>query len=98
MSRKKKILVQYYINNYISGLQGPRTLDANNKPLTSARNISVNVLSVSRGFEELNLNTKNSLMLMQWGQWLDHDITFGRKLKYRGEFKIGERQPELANT
>ncbi|XP_033761598.1 myeloperoxidase-like [Pecten maximus] len=56
---------------YGDGIGSPRTQGKNSQPLPSARVVSNSVFKSSKEKKE----TKLSLMVMAWGQFLDHDIT-----------------------
>ena len=53
---------------YQDGISSPRTRSVQGSPLPSARLIS------QRLHQEVNVEEQYSLMLMQWGQFLDHDM------------------------
>ncbi|KAF2367927.1 hypothetical protein FHG87_001306 [Trinorchestia longiramus] len=57
--------------SYEDGLSSPRSLSVTKKPLPSARLISTNIHSdVSAS------HVRYTMMIMQWGQIIDHDIIF----------------------
>ncbi|XP_067656798.1 peroxidase-like [Haliotis asinina] len=55
---------------YADGVGTPRTLAVSGAPLPHPRVISNHV-----HFEKSFLSNKNTIMVMQWGQFIDHDIT-----------------------
>lgn len=59
-----------FISFLILGLQQPRSQSVSGNPLPSARRISQFI------HQEQNVEMKSiTLMLMQWGQFIDHDVT-----------------------
>ena len=54
---------------YQDGISSPRTRSVRGSPLPSARLVS------QRLHHDLDIEEHYSLMLMQWGQFLDHDLT-----------------------
>ncbi|KAK7101369.1 hypothetical protein V1264_019758 [Littorina saxatilis] len=54
---------------YGDGVEAPRTRGRNGRPLRGARRISQLV------FPDTSRRGLNTLLLMQWGQFLDHDMT-----------------------
>lgn len=53
-----------------TGVESPRRSVAGGLPLPSARDVSMTV------HRDVNLtSTRITMMVMQWGQFLDHDLT-----------------------
>lgn len=55
---------------YTDGVNAPRTEDSRGRPLPSAR-----LVSIVYAQENDRSSTNYTLMTMQWGQFLDHDLT-----------------------
>ena len=55
----------------LTGVSSPRSTSLSGQPLKSAREISQALTITSDALEFQDL----TLMVMQWGQFLDHDIT-----------------------
>ena len=62
----------YLLNKYIlSGLSRPRNYSVTGRPLPSARLVSTNIHNNASA-----PHVRYTLMIMQWGQFIDHDVIF----------------------
>ena len=70
MVRIELKVLDLFIKMFFSAISRPRFRSVGNKPLPSPRLVSIVVHA-----DVSNLHSRYTLMLMQFGQFLDHDIT-----------------------
>lgn len=71
IGRRAKKLERLLAPSYDDGLGRPRSVSVTGKPLPNPRKIS----TIVHGSLQSPKDFKHTLALMQWGQFLDHDIT-----------------------